>query len=707
MLYEKQQTAMRAAQIGGLYLYGLNCLHQKRKEFIKKGYQVKGDKNSRQRIKPLDISYEPNPFMYQYDLEVDIFLNYEEYQKQELEIIRERMEDKVGEEREKDEEIINNILEHGVTGLPREEHFWNAAEIRWPTKTLDSGKLEGAFIRHPWVEKFIKATTTHEFIVMFGGSGQGKTHGPIAFMCIMWDHFSDTFYGARCCFSSINKDKLNSACWAYMQRLYNSGKKDVSLYAGNGIIAGDWTIKRAGNPRDTGGIIKGMLVGTDDKTSNRVKDKLTGSHVPTLMIYFIDEGQSTRAAPVEASPNFLQNPKHGWVFMSGNPSEHEDQLGRNSKPDGGWADVTADDDEWEADTITHQRARVIHYNNEYSPAITEPDGHIKWWFLPTDEKRDKRYRTPESKRSDKYIRFWLGWYRKDMEGEAIITWPNIIACRADTVPVFNNSFPITNGWSFDHAVFNRDRVILTRFCDGIERDTGLWICWIQECVEIEKRGADVDSIKNTCQSVLDYSRKWKVKSGNAIMDGNRDASGYYQMLTSMGFNCKPMVYNRRPPDGKFKNPDTNIIEPPIIVDAVTNEEAHKVCSNLIAVGAYTLQQLIFNGQIRGLNRDLCENFDDEICKRKFDIKIHSEYGERKQISSKKEFSSEMGFSPDILDTLFQMAYFMVKYRGMVPGTRDMKQKTMVQHDAVSDYHTDSRGHNNLDSMWNDEALSIL
>lgn len=645
-----------------LWLYRSRFLHSELKRFGNNGYRVAGMDDSRQLVKPGTLEYAPNPFMFQYDLEIECFLRFDEILREELRILEgiKNKNEGLGRDVSGVEREIQRVRTVGATGLTREEHLWNAISIRYPEKIGKGGAIQGLVIRHEWIEEVFTAIANYSCVITMGGSGQGKTHGFIAFICLMWDHFIDTMAGARCCFSTVAKDKLNSAAWPWLQKIYHGTKPGISLYAGRGRISGEHTVRRPVNLKDLNGVIKGLLVSDQGAKST---DKLTGGHNRNLGIYLIDEMQSTEEAPVEASPNFLQHPRYGWIFASGNPDKETDQLGINAKPIDGWASVNQHTLAWDSRMITGRVARVLHFNNDYSPGMSKKGGVRYADILPTKSKKKESYPDAESRKTDKYRRFWEGWFPTESITDFVITRQLVTESGADKKP----RIPVGEYHKFisiDTANYDIDKSVVVRCCIQKEEPNGKYLLVFKKGIEIEKSPNPNQSIHHITYRAIEIAGEFGAKSGSAIIDETAGAPAYRQKALEFGFDIKPMHYNKAVPD-KPKGPSE---KRRILIDNVTNSYAHEKCDNLISLGAYMIQQYMLHGQVRGLDNNFCPNFDEQILKREFKNVLRANYGERFRLEDKREFKKKWGFSPDYLDCIFQAGFYALVYCGLLPGS---------------------------------------
>lgn len=688
IIADRRAKFKKAADLGrgNLYIYGLNVIKLDQKEFYEKKKHL---------AKPCMQGYEPNPYVYQYDLEVHLFLNYDQLIEREIELIEKRLLSHP-EEAEQLNIKLDFVKTRG-TGLPRSEHFWNAVSLRWPVKTdPKTGKETGYFIREPWGEDFIDAICEAEYVDTFGGSGQGKTHRALAFMCVVWDHYIDSEQGGRCRFSTVAEDKIKDSTWPYLQRIYKHSKQGISLYCGRGIEFGEYTIARPYDKKG-GGSIKGILIPVG--AGARAVDKITGSHGHPVAVYHIDEKQSTPPAPIQASTNFLQNAGRGWITASGNYDKDEDSLGRDVTPENGWDSVDENTHTYWGINSLGIRCRCIHYNNDLSPAYSG-EGKKKWGhILPTEDKKKARYPTEVSRRTDAYRRLWIGWRVTNADSGTIVNKTTLkeMGCMQKQ-PNWRGDFPVTHYWAFDSAPTSLDRNILLHFADGVDGNTNRWKIHFYEAIGLPKVENVTEYLELTSTKMLEYSKQWGVLSGNAILDWT-NITGLVEKLKEKGFQTQWMVYNQAPPDGKRKDARTGDVKKAVLIDDITGKYAHTEVANMISMGALLLQNFILHGQVTGLHEEFINannsdrTFDEEICLRKFITMPSKAHGDLLALEPKGKktnspgFIKIHGFSPDILDCLFEAAAFMCMYRGMVPGYLKGNSSSYVDQneDYASEY----------------------
>jgi len=694
--------AMEASRKGIDYLYdfGIQYVRVHHEEFYRNKFHLG---------RPYAHDYKPNPFRTSYDLCVWIWINYYKILNEEVAILRMmHNKDKKGGHEDK----INEILEtRTLYGIARADFFWMAGHMRWPEITLSDGSKHGLLVRDPWAEKRIEALSDEKikYVINFGGGGQGKTLISLAFALMMFDHYIFTQKGARCMISTVNKDKLNSVSWAYLQNLNSSTEKGISLYAGRGRIAGDHTIARPEN-KDRGGVFKGILIG-HSMNSQAIVDKLVGSHSHPFICYLMDEIQSTPDPPLIAAPNFTMHSLDYRILGSGNYGDNSDTLANNCKPDVGWDAIDENTGEWISTTQNGAKAIVLHFNNNNSPGMTE-EGHRKFPHLPHQGILDKNYPDPRNRTNSNisYRRFWVG-YRVQESGDKCVIHEDLVKQNLADAPL--NLTEITHTFfSFDSAQAEIDRNMCIVFKEGLCATTNQRVFGPHKCYPLTKSTESIKYYTESSQKLLDIAKQNSIHSGSAIVDWTgRPAQA--ELMQANGFVVRRIIYNKGVPDGVRKDKMTNRVEreirlgiqPDFKQDVPADRVcAHHVAENLISLGAWALREYIKAGRVRGINESLTafmkheRSLEDELYHREFYLKNSVTYGSRFQLEPKKDFKEKYGFSPEILDCLFQAAYYMLIYRGL--------PLTPVSNDAIinqskTDYRSDEDEHL---EVWEEDLI---
>lgn len=654
-----------AERPGNIYTHGIKVLAQDMKDFYKKGLH---------KIPAYSQHYVPNPFVHQYDLFVHMWINYYKILSREIDYLR------MLESKENNEDYGYQADELEATkklyGISREDCFFAAAEIRWPTQISETGARTGKLIRDPWSEKRITAISHPEikYVASFGGGGQGKTTTFTAFNLMMFDHYLFTEKGARCMISTTRKDKLNSVAWPYVMNLNHSSRKGISLYAGKGEIRGEWTIKRPGN-KDTAGVFKGLLLG-NDLQDTAVVDKLTGSHGHHFIGYALDEAQSTSKAPMDAALNFTLHAVDYRIELAGNFSEDNDTLGANTTPPGGWSSVDENTETWETHTKTGQKIIVLHFNNNNSPGMTDRGSKI-FPHLPSKKQLRDKYPTESSRSINNlgYRRFWLGWRVANLNKRVVLT-EDFVRDNSATLPL--DLINVNCTWfNFDSAQAEIDRSPATIAQSGVDRLTGHIVFGPTKIRKLNKATDSLEYYRKSTSELLRICNEEGIKSGGGIVDYT-GRPAHAELLSQANFHVERLVYNKGLPDGVRTDTVTKRVERaipiPVTIDFKDNPPgkivyAHEIAETCIDFAAWLLMTYIQAKRIRGINDSLLigidsHGMDKEFFCQKYFYKPSVKYGDRIKLGDgtvgvkrKEDFRKEYGFSPDIFDTLLQMAWY--------------------------------------------------
>lgn len=631
--------------------------------------------------------YTPNFTRFQYDMEMFIFYNYDKLRARELEI---------------GDNLRIRAMEEFNLGpclLPREQHLANAFKIRWPEKILANGQALTGFALTPWAMDYLWGLANYKNVVTFGGGGQGKTFTAIAFALCSYEYFSGTKSGAQCSFSTVSQKKLDQSIWSHLVKL--DGYKlpySFSNYQETAIKSSDYTFIRKnekGKRIEQGGTMRGILLVQGAQTSKEI-DKLTGQHDVNARIYLLDEAQSTGPAPLSAYNNMFIHPTYGWFQMAGNFGIDGDLLEENTRPNDGWSSVDEFTHMWESSLRSPEsdlghKSLVIHYNNNLSPAFTDPEMLKKYSrFLPTPEKKKRLYPLPENEETIAAKRFWVGFrYEKEESTDEIIITKKIISeFGAHNKQDFRTLYRMA---SLDTAPSNRDRNILTILNVGLS-ERGFPRVAPHAVIPIKKPESQKTYYKETSKNLYEALMMNNVKSGDAIMDWTNRTQILEAMSENYDFTFHHLVYNENCPDGVTKNSITEVVEERIEIECISTFTkyfehsvriyAHERFVNRISLGAYLLRMFIEQGAFLGLNEDNVfrliadhKGFEREICSRSFIQNAYKNKWSKNvgkiRIDPKEEFKAKFKFSPDILDTLYQAAWFLYVIKGVNPKERGL------------------------------------
>lgn len=636
------------------------------------------------KFKPFAFEYVPDCWNYQYDLEMQIFLDWDKLRLREM-----RLCDPAN-------KPIVSLL--GATGLSREEHLHNAMGIRWPTRIIPSTQQHsGLLVRNPWLDDVVEGISNYDICVSWGGAGQGKTLMYLAFECMLFDHFIHTKAGAQCTYSTVSEVKMKGSAWAYVNKMYGveAVKRKFSKYAGLGKKAPDYTIRRIfpwdKKENSEGGKFVGVLLakGLND---SRVIDKLTGSHDPIARAYLLDEAQTTDGAPVNAYTNMYLHPTYGWMFMSGNYERPGDLLDLNVEPNIGWENIDETTHIYEGtlkspDSNLQKVTRVMHFNNELSPAIVGGiNAARKWPFLPNVAKRNKAYPNDAARETYEYKRFWVGFRfeKEQKEEEYVLSQELLNDYNCGDEPDFREE-PISVA-SFDSAPASKDRNIFKVFRVGISIKTGRPIVQPYKIISIPKPKSSLTYYREACIQIKELMREYKVQSGYLIMDWSAKPA-LIEMLNEMGIVCHFMFYHGRIP----KKPGINSIdkteEDVIELETVKTFQgrfekevttyAHEKVKNCQTLAAYIMRMFIEANCVRGFSSKLLvdlepnHGFEKEYLKRKF---VKDANG-LLNLDDKDKFIETYHFSTDLFDVSFQVFYLLYVKLGVRPKQNHLGKLT--------------------------------
>jgi len=678
------------AERGVLYDFGIKYIRELHESFYAQGMH---------KVEAYSEKYTPNPFLYQYDLCVFIWINYYTILRNEIRILRAQNK----------EELADEMLEKNTLyGMERFEFLFLAGEMRWPTTIMADGSTHGLYIRDPWAELRARAISDEhlKYIASFGGGGQGKTHFSTATLLMLFDYYMFTLKGARCMLSTVNEDKMNSVGWSYLCNLNSSTRQDISLTAGKAKISGAWTLTRPGN-KDKAGVFKGILIG-NQMNKQTIVDKLTGSHGHPFLGYVIDEAQSTPDPPVMAAPNFTMNAKDYRIILSGNYGENDDTLANNIEPPQGWENVDENTGQWISTTQNGSKCIVMHFNNNNSPGMT-PEGAKKWPHLPNKKKLDAQY--PENRRNINdlgYRRFWIGW-RADAKANNSVIYEELLKENQAHLPLVLSEV-LDTFYTFDSAQAEIDRNPIGICIEGICSVTGSRVFGPSIGLSLRKSTESLKYYQESTAQILDIAKKHNIKSGHAIHDWT-GRPAHPELLLNHGFHVEKIIYNKGLPDGKTRDKLTKKIPKaiPVEVDALDYRGdlpaqklfAHHIAETSIGFAGFLLRQYITAGRVRGINEAFVAQFEGnhgiekELYSRKYFLKPSNQYGDRFHLEEKRIFRKRYGFSPDILDLLLQMAWyaFMVRRIPLTPidgdaKVEDNKEQVDGQYDDINSLHAE-------------------
>lgn len=543
------------------------------------------------------------------------------------------------------------------TDVPREEHWWRAAERRWPSKLDDQGRLQGEMCKDDWSEQIIRAIAEYGTINLLGGSGQGKTKTPIAFAITAFDYFYFAKRGARCQFSSVSEKKIKHATWHMCNRLYVDSNKECSENISHGtVLSGSMQIQRKWRGAGEQAIMQGVLITNDSRAETRI-DSLTGAHDVDCQILITDEAQSSPEALSRAGANLRTKAKWAWEIRAGNPAASDDYLGNAAKPDDGWDMVDPmKHEEVALSWVNHKdgkEAISIRFDNDFSPGMEDP---IRYHYRPTRDFWETEW-TSQKRQTADYYRFWKGWFAPGFVDEAVIRYAVIEQMNCHAFPKIDRKKEVVNFMTFDSAPTSTDRAPLGHM--QLIHEGNRRLLNVAQIFLFPKLNPDTYD-RDAANIILDKAVEWQVPSGNLIMD-HTNYSGPLSLLREKGFNCYGMQYHAMASDKP--------------IDPIVGTPAKHLYSNCATEAAFLLEALIRYGQVRGLNDAVIggNGVEEELCTRRTQTAKQSgkvALEQKRNSNGVGGFRDRKGFSPDIFDILCQAALFARDHLNFWPGEVD-------------------------------------
>jgi hypothetical protein len=287
-----------------------------------------------------------------------------------------------------------------------------------------------------------------------------------------------------------------------------------------------------------------------------------------------------------------------------------------------------------------------------------------------------------------YKRFWVGFrFEKEADNsDYVITAPLIKSSGCYIKKHLKN--PLAFG-SFDSATASKDRNVF----NVSHLDDGPFVN-IDEFITNDKPEDPLKYYKHTVDFIIRTCQKYDIASGNMIMDWTQ-RTALIENLSSRGFYCHHLTYHEKIPDKIGKNLVSGERERPIDLGIVNRFSgslekmvkmyAHDRLRNKITLGAYVFALFVEHGLVGNLNETLftrensSHDFEKEMLLRKFKKggKVNKTSSDQRLILvSKDEFKSEYGFSPDALDTVYQLFYLLYVHKEIRPHIKSIDRLRM-------------------------------
>jgi hypothetical protein len=267
-------------------------------------------------------------------------------------------------------------------------------------------------------------------------------------------------------------------------------------------------------------------------------------------------------------------------------------------------------------------------------------------------------------------------------------------------------------FAFDSAQAELDRNLCVIGKEGICSITKQRVFGPHSVIPLVKSTESIKYYTESSNQLLEIAKKNGVTSGNAVVDWT-GRPAHAEMLLSKGFLVRKLIYNVGVPDGTRRDKHTGRVEKVIKLDIDLDFKndlpkgkvcAHHVAENMISLGAWALQQYIKAGRVRGINESLVKfmngerSLEEELYYRRYRMKNSATYGSRFHLESKQDFKKQYGFSPDLLDCLFEMAWYMLMFRRL-PLTPLDGDDSFISGEEKNEDHEDHS------SLWELDMIS--
>jgi hypothetical protein len=338
------------------------------------------------------------------------------------------------------------------------------------------------------------------------------------------------------------------------------------------------------------------------------------------------------------------------------------------------------------------------------------EGNKRWPHLPSEKILNERY--PAGKRDPNkniaYRRFWIGFKVKSNETDSVI-YESLVSENGADKPL-NLSEVLHNCYAFDSAPAEIDRNPMLISSEGICAETGHRVFGFKRIIKLIKSTESTKYYQESSDQILKIAKENNINSGGGVHDWT-GRPAHPELLQQKGFHVHKLTYGKRIPDGRQRDSQTGRIERAIKLDISPmglefkndippdKTYAHQVAEDQISLGAWALREYIKAGRVRGINQVLLDSMgsdrsiEEELYNRKFHLKRSAIYGERFKLQSKIDFKAMFKFSPDILDVLFQTAWYMLMVRKF-PLT------TAGEDDTVENNQPSEKTiHEDLNELW--------
>lgn len=541
--------------------------------------------------------------------------------------------------------------------------------VSWPQHFVNFTKIvfgdpRGIFYFewNPNAMRILGSFYKHNILAIAGHKSSGKTE-TLALIGAMWFFLfpKDTKVIVTSTTVAAAKDKV----WGKIKLIWIHLEK----YFGPNIVPGKLVdsqnrirFEHNGVKSETRGIV---LLASESSSEKESADKLQGTKAER-MIVMGDEFATLKHSLLNTVLNNLTANKQCKLAGAFNPNSFYDPGGIISRPKGGWATITEDDDEWETEIEPFGlKGYCIRFDGEKSPNVVL--GEERWKGLLTLEKLQQI--GPIGTKTKGYYEQIRGFWSPAGDLDSIYTETEIVKYGADRPCTTWVEPPVMMAGLDPAYVHGGDRAVLTIGKCGIAVNVDTQTKQkVFELTHIYNLDEDITNksisksewiVKITKQKLAEH----KVDVRNFAIDATGGGEPFGALIArEIGLGFINVCFAGRASDLPVSRNDSR----------KGKDRFFNMASELWYVG----RELIRTGQLKGLRPDAVAEM------------VSRTYQERAgvvQIESKKDMRLRTKKSPDISDSLF-LCLFAARVRHGLSSNE--KAAVVLRHTKNPDFSLD-------------------
>jgi hypothetical protein len=505
-------------------------------------------------------------------------------------------------------------------GLGKAGHYKEAVALLWGPH---NDRIQ--FKWTPWGDRKLEASCKHKYLAVSGCANSEKSDfyavwGIINFLCAPIE--------TMVLITSTSLKESRGRIWGRVED-YWLGAQHVCGGALPGKLVSSIGMIRFEDPTgefktsDRCGI---HLIAGEKKKEKESIGKMIG--LKNQRVFFIaDELPELSHAILEAAfSNLASNPEF-QLIGTGNPSSIYDPHGVLSKPKGGWASVTPNDEEWETEKGYH-----IRFDALKSPNVLA--GRTIYPWLPTQAKIDNAMRDTGGEDSFAFWRMWRGYWCPNGSTETVVSEADIIKFGCEETEVKWKTQPMVVLTSLDPSFTSGGDKSVRTVAEFGEDHTGKMVLLFKKQEPLYEDITKKDQPRN-----FQIAQQFKAKSEADHISPDRaavDDTG----AAAFG-DIVHVVWDRRVVRVNFGGKAS---ERPVSAEN-KQTRACEVYANRVTELWCSIRAFMRAGQIRGISPDLGQ----ELTSRKMKH-IKSGAVLKQQVETKEDMRARTGKSPDAADS---------------------------------------------------------